>query len=253
MFTRASKKQAKLRMALLGPAGSGKTFSALKIGRALVGPEGRIAVMDTEHGSANKYADIFTFDAPDPPLERFDVDTYIATIRAAGADGYDLLIIDSLSHAWAGKGGLLEFVDNYAKRNNGNSFGAWRDATPKHNDLVEAMLACSCHLIVTMRVKTEHVVEKDERTGKNTIRKIGLQPVQRDGLEYEFDVVGDLNNDNDLAISKTRCSALKGGLFHEPGDDIAGLLRTWLTSGEAVVPKPVETVNTTTGEIVDGF
>lgn len=235
MFSPASKKQAKLRAALLGPAGSGKTYTALKVGRALVGPSGKIAVMDTEHGSASKYADLFSFDTVAP--DQFSVDTYIEIIAAAGGAGYDLLILDSLSHAWAGKGGLLEFVDAYARRNSGNSFGAWRDATPKHNDLVEAMLACPCHLVVTMRVKMEHVIEKDPQTGKNTIRKMGLQPVQRDGLEYEFDVVGDLSADNELSISKTRCSALKGKYFREPGEDVAAVLRGWLSSGEAEAPK----------------
>lgn len=236
-FQKATKQQAKLLLALLGPAGSGKTYSALKIGRALVGAEGRIALMDTEHGSASKYADLFNFDTVQP--DEFSVDTYLSVIREANAEGYDLLILDSLSHAWAGKGGILEFVDNAAKRSNsGSSFGAWRDATPKHNALIEAMLACRCHLIVTMRVKMEHVQEKDERTGKTVVRKIGLQPVQRDGLEYEFDVVGDLTLESELLISKTRCPELKDKIFPLPGENLAAPLRAWLGSGASVVEAP---------------
>lgn len=234
LFTKASKKQSKLRMALLGPAGSGKTYSALRIGRALVGPNGRVALMDTEHGSANKYADTFDFDAFAP--DSFEVETYLRAIRDAEAAGYDLLILDSLSHAWAGKGGILEFVDAVAKRQGGNSFGAWRDATPQHNALVEAMLAAKLHLIVTMRVKMEHVQEKDERSGKTVVRKVGLQPVQRDGLEYEFDVVGDLTPESDLVISKTRCSPLRGKVYHEPGGEVAAILSTWLTDGAVADP-----------------
>ena len=238
-FSRATKRKAKLRMALLGGAGSGKTFSALQIGRALVGPEARIALMDTEHGSASKYADLWQFDSVEP--SDFSVETYLQVIQAAEQGGYDLLILDSLSHAWAGKGGLLEFVDNQAKRNSsGNTFGAWRDATPKHNALVEAMIGAKCHLIVTMRVKMEYVQERDDR-GKTTIRKVGLQPVQRDGLEYEFDVVGDLTAENELVITKTRCPALKGQVYPTPGENIAAPLRAWLEGGAeapAEPPKP---------------
>jgi hypothetical protein len=238
-FTKATKTQARLRLALLGPAGSGKTYSALAIGRALVGEGGKIALMDTEHGSASKYADMWEFDTIAPDL--FSVETYLEVIRAADRIGYDLLILDSLSHAWAGKGGLLEFVDNAAKRSqSGNTFGAWREATPKHNELIEAMLATRCHLIVTMRTKMEYVQERDERTGKTAIRKVGLQPIQRDGLEYEFDVVGDLSVENELIVSKTRCSALRGGVFPQPGENVAAILRPWLSSGAAPPPpKPV--------------
>lgn len=234
-FQRATKHESRLRAALLGPAGSGKTFTALKIARALVGPEGRIALMDTEHGSASKYADLFQFDSAAP--DSFAVEVYLQTIQEAEDAGYDALIIDSLSHAWAGKGGLLEFVDQQAKRSqSNNTFGAWREATPKHNQLIEAMLACRCHLIVTMRTKMEYVVDRDEK-GKTTVRKVGMQPVQRDGLEYEFDVVADLDQDNNLIVTKTRCSALSGFVGHRVGEEVAAPLRAWL-SGAPATEKP---------------
>lgn len=226
-FTRATKKRARLRMALIGPAGSGKTYTALAIAEHLGSP---VAVLDTEHASASKYSDVFTFDSAEP--ESFEPEVYIDAIETVAAAGYEVLVIDSLSHAWAGKGGLLEFIDQQGKRSqSGNSFGAWREATPRHNQLVEAILAAPCHIIATMRAKTEFVQEKDER-GKTQIRKVGLQPVQRDGLEYEFDVVADLTQDNDLIIGKTRCSALRGKVFHQAGADVAGLLKGWLDSGE---------------------
>ena len=228
-FTRATKKAARLRMAFVGPAGSGKTFSALRVGRALVGPQGKIAVMDTEHGSASKYADLFEFDVVEP--DSFNPRVYIDTIRAAEGAGYDALIIDSLSHAWMGKDGALEMVDRAAKRYQGNSYAGWRDVTPLHNEMVEAMLASKLHLIVTMRSKTEYVVEKDEKTGKSAPRKVGMQPVQRDGLEFEFDVVGDMDQDNTFLVTKTRCVALKGAAIHEPGEALADTLRAWLTDG----------------------
>lgn len=230
-FKKATKSQAFLRMALLGPAGSGKTFDALTVAAGL---GGRTALIDTEHGSASKYADRFDFDTE--ILEEFSPERYVRAIADAVAAGYDNLIIDSLSHAWAGKGGILEFVDNKARANSGNSFGVWRDATPKHNALVEAMLAARLHLIVTMRVKMEYVQEKDER-GKTSIRKVGLQPVQRDGLEYEFDIVADLDNGNNLIVTKSRCFELSGATIAKPTSELGARIRAWLTDG-APVPEP---------------
>lgn len=233
-FQRATKKQAKLRLALIGPSGSGKTYTALTLAQHLV-PGGRVALIDTERGSASKYADLFEFDVQE--LESFHPQRYIEAIREAQAAGYDVLIIDSLSHAWMGKDGALELVDKAAKRNpSGNSFAAWRDVTPLHNQLVDAMLATRLHVIVTLRSKMEYVQEKDDK-GKTVIRKVGLQPVQRDGLEYEFDVVGDLDQDNTLVVTKTRCSALHNAVVSKPGHELATTLAEWL-DGEPVPDQP---------------
>ena len=237
-FQKATKRQAKARVALIGPSGCGKTFTALAVATGLGGP---IALVDTEHGSAAKYADIFAFDSLE--LSDFNPLRYIEAIKAAESAGYNVLILDSLSHAWAGKGGLLEFVDQVAKKEAArfggreNSFAAWREGTPLHNKLIDAMLSAKLHLIVTMRTKTEYVQEKDER-GKTTIRKVGIQPIQRDGLEYEFDVVGDMSLDHNLVISKTRCVALDGQLMSKPGADLAQILLDWLNAGE---PQPATT------------
>lgn len=233
-FRKATKEQLKLRMALIGPAGSGKTYSALNIARHL---GKRIAVIDTEHGSASKYAGLFEFDVVE--LDSFHPQNYIAGIQAAQQAGYDVLIIDSLSHAWMGKYGALELVDRAAKRSpSGNSFAAWRDVTPLHNQLIEAMLGARLHLIVTMRSKMEYVQDKDEK-GRTQIRKVGLQPVQRDGLEYEFDVVADLDTENTFIVGKTRCPQLTGVIVPRPGKEVADTLLAWLTDGAppAELPK----------------
>ena len=233
-FRKATKEQLKLRMALIGPAGSGKTYSALNIAQHL---GKRIAVIDTEHGSASKYAGLFAFDVVE--LDSFHPQNYIAGIRAAEQARYDVLIIDSLSHAWMGKDGALELVDRAAKRSpSGNSFAAWRDVTPLHNQLIEAMLACQLHLIVTMRSKMEYVQDKDEK-GRTQIRKVGLQPVQRDGLEYEFDVVADMDTSNTLIVGKTRCPSVAEAVVPKPGREIADTLLAWLTDGAppAELPK----------------
>lgn len=230
-FHRATKSQAKLRMALMGPSGSGKTYTALSVAGAL----GRIAVIDTEHGSASKYGDRFAFDVLE--LSDYHPQQYIDAIHAAGeaqADGssaYDVLIVDSLSHAWSGAGGVLEIVDRAAKRSDSkNTFAAWRDATPLHNQLVEALLAAPLHLIVTMRSKTEYVLERDER-GKMTPRKVGLAPVQREGMEYEFDVVAEMDMTNTLMVTKTRIPKLTGKVIPTPDGKLGETLKAWLLDG----------------------
>lgn len=228
MFQRATKQRSRLRLALLGIAGSGKTYTALSIAKHL---GESIAVIDTEHGSASKYADeVASFDVVE--LQSFHPQRYIDAIHAADAAGYDVLIIDSLSHAWNGKDGVLELVDRTAKRSgNGNKFNAWADATPVQQKLIETILSCRMHVICTMRLKTEYVVEKNEQ-GKQVPRKVGLAPVQRDGLEYEFDVVADLDADNNLIVTKTRCSALHGTITNRAGEEIAQTLLDWLNQGQ---------------------
>lgn len=225
-FKKASKKESKLRLGIVGPSGSGKTFTALRVARSL---GERVVVMDSEHGSASKYADMFDFDVFEPGS--FNPKVYIDFLREAEAAGYDVAIVDSLSHAWMGKDGALEMVDAAAKRNHGNSFAGWRDVTPLHNQMIEAILASRIHVIATMRSKTEYVIEEDSR-GKKVPRKIGMQPVQRDGMEYEFDVVGDIDHDHNFVITKTRCHALKDAVISEPGEDLGESLLKWLSGGE---------------------
>ena len=236
-FVKARKSQAKLRLAIIGPAGYGKTYSALRIARGLAGPAGKIAVLDSEHGSASKYADRFEFDVLAEPWGEFSPAEYRRRLRLAEEAGYDVIIVDSLSHAWAGAGGALEMVDAAAARSrSGNSFAAWRDVTPEHNKLVEAMLACRAHLIVTMRAKTEWVLEENDR-GKKEPRKVGLQPVQREGLDYEFDVVGDVDAAHRFIVSKTRYSALFRKVVEEPSEELGAELGRWLSDG-APAPSP---------------
>lgn len=238
-FQRATKKQARGRIALIGVSGSGKTYTALGIGTNL---GTRVALIDTERGSASKYSDEFEFDVLE--LDSFHPQKFIDAIGAAEAAGYDVLIIDSLSHAWMGKEGALELVDKAAKRGgSGNSFGAWREITPLHNALVDSIVRSRCHVIVTIRAKTDYVQEKNERTGRSEVRKVGLAPVQRDGLEYEFDVVGDVDIEHNLVITKTRCRALDAGVFNKAGKDVADRLNVWLGDGApAEVPPPAPVV-----------
>lgn len=250
-FKPATKQQAKLRLALIGLAGSGKTFSALSVATHLV-PGGKIAVIDTERGSASLYADRFTFDVLD--LERHGPEDYCEAIEAAEQAGYDVVVIDSLSHAWAGKDGALEQVDKIARREGrSNNFTAWRDVTPKHNRLVDTMLSCRCHLIATLRSKMEYVLEKDEK-GKSVPRKVGLAPIQREGLDYEFTIVGDMNLNHELIVSKSRCSAIPvGDIIDRPGEKLACTLREWLSSGAPPVQKLAPTPGPVAAAMSDAF
>lgn len=233
-FKRATKQTSRLRLALIGPAGSGKTFTSLLLAKAL---GGKVAVIDTERGSASKYADLADFDVLELS-ESFHPARYVEAIRDAEAGGYATLIIDSLSHAWIGKDGGLDLHDKAVDRQKTkNSFTAWGEVTPHHNALVQALIGCRCHVIATMRSKTEYVLDE-----KNKPRKVGMAPVMRDGVEYEFDVVGDMDVDNNtLVVTKTRCPALSGQSFRKPGADFARILKQWLgdtpagTTGDAVL------------------
>lgn len=226
-FKKATKLHTKLRMALSGPSGSGKTYSALSIAKYLA-EDGPIAVIDTEKERAKLYSDIFTFDHV--ALISYEPQNYIEMIKAAEQFGYKVLVIDSLSHCWFGKNGLLEFVDMKAASKTENKFTAWRYATPLYNQLIDTMLGCNMHLIVTMRSKTDYVMEEynENNHRRSKIRKVGLQPVMRDGIEYEFDITGDMDMENNLIVDKTRCSELRGKVFHEPGQDIATIVLNWL-------------------------
>lgn len=224
MFKKAERKQAKLRLALAGPSGSGKTMSALLMAKGL---GGRIAVIDTEHGSASLYADIADFDvlelhAPYSP-ERYD-----EAITAAEQAGYSVLIIDSYSHEWTGSGGCLESNEKLAHQKfKGNTWAAWNETTPRHRKLTDKILTSQLHIICTMRSKTETI----QGEGKKVI-KLGMKSEQRDGTDYEFTVVLDITHDGHAAIaSKDRTK-----LFDQPeviSEDTGRRLLAWLNDGKS--------------------
>ncbi len=225
-FVKAQKYGSKLRLGIAGPSGSGKTYTALALATGLV-KDARIAVVDTEHGSAKKYADLFTFDVMEmePP---YHPDRFSQAITRAANDGYDVIILDSLSHAYEGDGGILALVDEAAKRmKTFNSFTAWKDVTPIHRALIESILSAPLHVIGTMRSKTEYTLEKDDK-GKSVPRKVGMAPIQRPGFEYEFDILLEMTMDNDAIVQKSRFPAITGQLFGQPGASLAEAIAGWL-------------------------
>ena len=246
-FQKAERRKAKLRLGLIGPSGSGKSATALRIASGL---GGKIAAIDSENESLSLYAP-----TPADPgfcpqgfdtlnLHSFSPANYVKAIQDAGRAGYDVIIIDSMTHAWNGTDGALEQVDRAMARSSGNKFAAWRDVTPMHNALVNAIIQSPCHVIATIRTKTEYVVEKDER-GKSVPRKIGLAPIQRDGMEYEFTIVADMDLDHNMIVTKTRCPAMDGKVIKYPGPEVSATLLQWLNAGTDVPNLQVATETVT--------
>jgi hypothetical protein len=225
MFNKASKKKAKLRLLLEGPSGSGKTYSALLLASAL---GKKIAVIDTEKCSASLYSSEFTFDVCElsPP---YSPQKYIETIVFAEKSGYDVLIIDSISHEWSGDGGCLDIQQRL-----GGRYTDWVKVTPQHNKFLEAILQSRLHVIGTARTKSEYSITEEDGSKKQKIKKLGTKTEQRDGLEYEFTTVLRLNQGHFFESSKDRTH-----LFDGTNDIIraehAEMILKWLNDGEDAI------------------
>lgn len=217
-----SRHQARARVALSGPSGSGKTYTALQIARGL---GQKVAVIDTERSSAAKYAELFDFAVLE--LDSFSPAQYIKALQAAEAQDFEVVIIDSLSHAWNGKGGALEMVDVVQRRYRGNTFAAWREVTPVHNAMIDAILLSRCHVIATLRTKTEYVLQENHR-GRMVPVKVGLAPVQREGIEYEFDIVANLDQEHTMRVTKTRCPMLDQVALTQADERVGQVIKAWL-------------------------
>ena len=227
-FQKAERRKAKLKLALCGPSGSGKTYSALKIA---TGMGGKIAFIDTENDSGQLYSGAFNYDIVSiaPP---FSVDKYMSAIKAAEVEGYDILIIDSLSHAWSKQGGILDEVDRRRGNSNNAFTNGWREATPLHDKFIDCILQSPLHIIVTMRAKTAYEMEKDDK-GKVVPVKKGMEPIQRSGLEYEFTVVLDMDNYQHMATAGKDRTQLFDGKCFLPDENTGRELMAWLVKQAA--------------------
>lgn len=227
-FKPATREASYARIALSGPSGSGKTYTALALGTALAD---KVAVIDTERGSASKYVGLngWQFDTVQP--DSFSPMSLVELLGLAAGGEYGCVIVDSLSHYWMGVDGMLEQADRHAVR--GNTFAGWKEVRPDERRMIDALVSYPGHVIVTMRSKTEYVIEENER-GKKTPRKVGMKPEQRDGIEYEFDVVGDLDHDNTLTVVKSRIHTLSKAVVPMPGEEFAHQIRDWLSDGARV-------------------
>jgi len=252
-FRKAVKFGAKARVAFIGVSGGGKSYTMLTLARALAGPSGKIACIDTEHGSLSKYADLFDFDTDEP--SSYTIDYLIEQLTYAELNGYAVFCVDSWSHFWMGKDGALEFVDS-AKKRTRDPHEAWRQFNPHERLMVDRFIASPCHILVTMRTKTDYE-EQIGGDGKKRRVKVGLAPVQRDGLEYEFDLVCSMDDENNLLVDKTRCSAYtqeKLRLAARPDAQYFEPFIQWLAGTEPPpVAKPLNKPWSTFGEMVQEF
>jgi len=229
---KARRSATKLRILLTSPSGGGKTYGALLMADGL---GGKTVVIDTEEGSSDLYDELHDFDVIDlkPP---FTPERYIEAITAAEAAGYEVIVIDSVTHCWSGKGGCLELVDDIAKAQfKGNTWSAFSVITPRWRAFVDAILRSSAHVICTGRSKTETAQVEDH--GKRKVAKLGMKLEARDGLEYEFTTVLDLVHDGHYAtVSKDRTGIFSGDpkpISVETGKRLAA----WLAGAEAA-PQP---------------
>lgn len=222
---KAVRKKAKLRLGIAAPSGAGKTYSSLLLAFGL---GQKIGLIDTEQGSGDLYADLGDYDIIQIEAP-YTIDKYLQAIKAFEQANYDVIIIDSLSHAWAGDGGLLDKQGKIADSGKGNGYTAWRSITPEHNALVNAMLASPCHIIATMRSKQEYVLQVNDN-GKQAPKKVGMAPIQRDGMEYEFTVMFDIDINHNATATKDRTRLFDGNIFKITSQTGEQLLE-WLNDG----------------------
>lgn len=224
-FVKATRKRAKLKLAITGPSGSGKTYSALRLAAGLTD---KIAFIDSENGSASLYSDRFNFDVMDiaPP---FTHEKFTAAIKEAVSAGYEAVIIDSASHFWEG---ILEYKNKLDARG-GNSYTNWNEAGVKFKDIISAVLQSPVHIICCMRSKMDYVMETNDK-GKQAPKKVGLAPIMRDGIEYEFTTVFDVDMSHQAKTSKDRTGLFLDHIF-QVTEETGKTLQAWMDSGEVVV------------------
>lgn len=226
-FTPAVKKAAHARIALAGPSGSGKTYTALAIAAAL---SKTVAVIDTVRCSASKYVGIndWSFDVVEP--DRFAPLSLVDLLGRASGAMYGAIVVDCLSDYWDGADGMLEQVDQRAR--SGNPSSGWKEVRPDERLMLDALLSYPGHVIATLRTKVEYVVDEDEK-GRKVPRRIGMKPIQRDGIEGEFDLVGDMDTEHRLTVAATRLPEFDGAVILKPGSDLASDLASLLADGAA--------------------
>jgi hypothetical protein len=235
-----------LKVAITGATGSGKTYGAIGLAKGLT-DDGRICVIDTENGSASFYAgesddpgqwtfDTIVIESPFTPAK------YEEAIFAAIDAGYKAIVVDSLTHVWAASGGVMDQKSKMDKSGRGNSFTNWNEFKQIHNRFVEALLQSKVHVIATMRSKMDYVLEKDE-SGRVTPRKVGLAPVMRDGIEYEFTTIFDVNYEHKTEALKDRTGLFVAKGFFQITEETGQQIADWLSGGVDVPEKTITVVS----------
>ena len=231
-FIDAERTQLYLRCALFGPSGSGKTMTGLRMAKGIAEKMGvPFAVIDTEARSASKYADRFKFKVDN--LAQKTVDHYIASMEEAKKVGYKVLFIDSLTHAWRELTGEVDRITQSSGSQ--NSILAWAKVSSKQKRFINAILNFPGHIIVTMRSKTEWIIG-DGKDGKTAPKMVGLAPEQGKGIEYEFDLLMEMDQGHYATITKDRTGKFQDETIEKPGEDFGVALYEWLASGNPEIP-----------------
>ena len=223
----ASRKRAKIKLAFQGPSGSGKTYSALLLAFGLCGDWSKIAVIDTEHHSAELYSHLGQYNtlnigAPYSP------ENFIKAIQICEGEGMQVIIIDSISPEWSGSGGILDVHGNMA----GNSFTNWSKLSPRHNTFIQTILQSQCHVIATIRTKQDYVL--NEKNGKMVPEKVGLKGISRDDTEYEFTIVFDIDIKHQAIASKDRSGLFADKPSFQITTETGKVILAWCNSGAAI-------------------
>jgi len=224
ILQKASRQQTRIRLGIQGPSGSGKTFGALQVAYGLSSDWNKIAVIDTEYGSAGLYShlgpyNVLSLSAP------FSPERYQDALRICEQAGMEVVILDSISHEWEGSGGILDIHNSMS----GNSFTNWGRVTPRQNAFVQSILQSPCHIIATIRSKQDYVLT--DKNGKMVPEKVGLKGVQRDGIEYELTTLFEVDIKHNVIATKDRTSLFAGKPEFKLTPDIGQKLNDWCNQG----------------------
>jgi hypothetical protein len=222
---KATRKKAKIRLGLSAVSGAGKTFSALLIAKGICGDWNKIAIIDSENNSADLYAhlgdyNVLSVSAP------FTPEKYVEAIHNCEKADMEVIIIDSISHEWDGKGGCLEIVESL-----GGKYQDWAKVTPRHQAFIEAILYSPCHIITTVRRKQDYEMIKDNN-GKVKVEKSGLREITREGFEYELTINLEMDTNHNASASKDRTNLFMGKPAFVPSEKTGELIAQWCEQGE---------------------
>lgn len=221
---KATRKKAKIRLGLSAVSGGGKTMSALLIGYGLCGDWTKIAVIDTENNSADLYAHLGDFNVL-PLAPPYSPERYIESIKTCEAAGMEVIITDSITHEWDGKGGCLQIQEQL-----GGKYQDWAKVTPRHQAFIDAILQSPCHMITTVRRKQDYEMSKD-KDGKVKVEKAGLKEVTREGFEYELTINLEMDIRHNATASKDRTGLFMGGNPFIPTIETGEMIKEWCESG----------------------
>lgn len=224
-ISKASRKKAKMRLTLSGPSGAGKTYGALLVAYGLTGNLSKVCVIDTENSSAELYAHLGDYNTIQLAAP-FNPEKFIAAIQICEEARIETIIIDSASHEWDGLGGILDIHASIP----GNSFTAWSKVTPRHNAFIQTMLQSSCHIITTVRSKTEYVLS--DKNGKQVPEKVGMKGIQKDGYEYDATLAFELNINHTAQVSKDRTGLFTGKHDFVLTPEVGRKIKQWCEEGE---------------------